>query len=132
MEKICPPQANLVWYNVRVPYTRDESIFDIDLETEMEDDILFLGHRPEVAGRARCPQRAAAKGLGHTQQRIGFRGKAANFPQRRTGYDGASRDTHAACPLSCFSFRFLAAPSTKRDFEGAPLSFLPRRSDSIQ
>ena len=29
--------------------------------------------------------------------------------------------------FSCFSLRFLAAPATRRDFEGAPLSF-PRRS----
>ena len=131
METFCPPQTNLFWYNVRIPCKRDESIFDTDLETGMENENLFPGHRPEVSVGSRVP-RDRVRDNGHTQQRIGFRGEAANFPQRKTGYGGASRGIHAACLLSCFSFRFLAAPTTKWDFEGAPLSFsAPKRRHPV-
>jgi len=112
MERFYPSQANLVWYNVRIPYTRDEPIFDIDLGTGMEDELLFPGHRPEVTGRAvaprppprdgraRSPSAPPTNDLGHTQQRMRFRGEAANFPQRKTKYDGASRgDTRRALYL---------------------------------
>ena len=56
MERFYPSQANLVWYNVRIPYTRDEPIFDIDLGMGMEDELLCPGHRPEVTGRAVAPR----------------------------------------------------------------------------
>ena len=56
MERFYPSQANLVWYNVRIPYTRDEPIFDIDLGAGMENDLPFPGHRPEVTGRAVAPR----------------------------------------------------------------------------
>ena len=64
-------------------------------------------HEEKKGGRPRSrnlPQGTPAI----TQQRIGFRGKAANFPQRKTGYDGASRDIHAACPLFSFFVKVLS------------------------
>ena len=66
-----------------------------------------------------------------TQQRIGFRGKASNFPQRKTGYEGASRDIHAACPLSSFFVKVLRGTYHETGFEGAPLLFLPRQAVTL-
>ena len=56
MERFYPPQTNSVWYNVRIPYTRDELIFDIDRETGTEVVYSFPGHRPEVTGRVVAPR----------------------------------------------------------------------------
>ena len=95
MERFYPSQANLVWYNVRIPYTRDEPIFDTDQETEIEVVYSFPGHRSEGVRSG-----GAGMDFGHTQQRMRFRGEAANFPQRKTKYDGASRgDTRRALYL---------------------------------
>jgi hypothetical protein len=41
MKRFCPSQSNLVWYNVRIPYTRDESIFDIGPATRDERRLEF-------------------------------------------------------------------------------------------
>ena len=55
MEKFYPSQTYPVWYNVRIPYTRDESIFDIGpaARDERRLEISFPGHRPEATGGPR-------------------------------------------------------------------------------
>jgi hypothetical protein len=62
-----------------------------------------------------------------TQQRIGFRGKAANFPKRKTGYGGASRDNHAAYPFFSFFVWVLSGTFHETDLEDAPLFSAPKR-----
>ena len=113
-----------ICYNSSVPQKRGESIFDIGGRQIAP----AVGPKPgsriqrDRIGAA-CPHAAASTAEGHTQQRIGFRGKASNFSERKTEYDGASRGITRRTLFSCFSSRFLEAPATRWDFEGAPLSF---------
>lgn len=55
MKRFCPSQTNLVWYNVRIPYKRDESIFDIGPVTRDERRLEFSlpSYRPEASGGLR-------------------------------------------------------------------------------
>ena len=104
-----------VCYNSLVPQKRGESIFDIG----GRQIVPAVGPKPwscisrDRIGRAVCPHAAASTAEGHTQQRIGFRGKASNFSERKTEYDGASRGITRRTLFSCFSSRFLEAPATR-------------------
>ncbi len=139
-----------ICYNSSVPQKRDESIFDRggrQIAPAVGPKPGSCVPRDRI-GRAACPHAAATaegQNLGrgtrpacppsqgtaethptpavHTQQRIGFRGKASNFSERKTEYDGASRGITRRTLFSCFSSRFLEAPATRWDFEGTPLSF---------
>ena len=72
-------------------------------------------HRVKTRGAAETHPTPAAC----TQhQRIGFRGKAANFTQRKTEYDGASRDIHAARPLFLFFVKVLSGTCHETGFRG--------------
>ena len=124
MQQFCPPQGTKVCYNASVPHQRNRTIFDIGSEARVPVgfEISFLGHRPEVSVGSRVP-RDRACGNGQTQQRIGFVVKPLTFHNERP--DTVVRrvtSTRRALP-SCFSLRFLAAPTTRHDFEGAPLFF---------
>ena len=75
-------------------------------------------------GRARSPS-APFRGAAETHptpaactqhQRIGFRGKAANFTQRKTEYDGASRGNHAAYPPFLFFVEALSGACHETGF----------------
>ena len=41
MQKFCPSQTDMVWYNVRVPHMRDALIFDIGPVTRDERRLEF-------------------------------------------------------------------------------------------
>ena len=108
MKRFCPSQTYLVWYNVRIPYTRDESIFDIGPVTRDERRLEFS--LPSIRNSV----------LGLVAKPLTFPNEKPNTMVRRVSY---TRRTL----FSCFSLRFLEAPATRRNSEGAPLSFLPRQ-----
>ena len=88
-----PPQGVIIWYNVRVPYKRDDMIMRNSVLGFVVKPLTFHNEKPDTMVR-----------------RVTF--------TRRTLFP-------------CFSLRFLAAPTMRRGFEGAPLSF-PCRSGSIR
>ena len=129
MQQFYPPQGTHVCYNASVPHQRDVMIFDIGPETRVPVvlETSFPGPRPEVSVGSRVP-RDRVRGNGQTQQRIGFVVKPLTFHNERPDTVVRRVTSTRRALLSCFSFRFLAAPTTRQDLEGAPLSFLPRRS----
>ena len=104
MERFYPPQTNSVWYNVRIPYTRDESIFDIGPVTRDERRLEFS--LPSIRNSV----------LGFVVKPLTFHNEKPDTMVRRVV-------TMRRALFSRFSLRFLAAPTMRRGFEGAPLSF---------
>ena len=142
METFCPPQTNLFWYNVRIPYTRDESIFDIGPVTRDERRLEFSlpSYRPEASGGLRLwrpigrrdPSPPPPATSGKRNSVLGFVVKPLTFHNEKPDTKLRRVIFMRRALFSRFSLRFLAAPTMRRGFEGAPLSFLPRRSGGTQ
>ena len=150
MDVFSPPHSRNFCYNSTVPHERVTTIFDIggrqiapatglkpmawsrvprDRSCGGRQNLGILGEwafRPfknqsRGAGKARkAPSTLRNSVLGFVVKPLTFHNEKPNTMVRRVVI-------HAACLLPCFSLRFLAAPTTKWDFEGAPLSFRPRQ-----
>ena len=129
MKRFCPSQTNLVWYNVRIPYTRDESIFDIGPVTRDERRLEFSlpSYRPEATGRARSPSAPPPATSGTRNSVLGLVAKPLTFPNEKPNTMVRRVSFTRRTLFSCFSLRFLEAPATRQNSEGAPLSFFPRQ-----
>lgn len=147
MDVFSPPRNRNFCYNSSVPHERGTTIFDIggrqtapapgpkptagsrvprDRACGGGQNLGTLGERVSRlfkiqgrgAGKARkAPSTLRNSVLGSVVKPLTFHNEKPNTMVRRVG------KSHAACPLPCFSLRFLAAPTTKHGFEGAPLSF---------
>ena len=122
-------------YNTPVSLRRD-LLFDIGLQTlHRRSDLCNVWRASGLAhacagqnpGSAVSKKPSQIRGVAETHptpaastqhQRNGFRGKAANFTQRKTEYDGASRGNHAAYPLFLFFVKVLSGTSHETGFRG--------------
>lgn len=143
MENFEPHTEEKFWYNIGVSQERNDLIFDIGPRTEKSHRGIYFSvceaygrmrshirQNPGSAVSSKPPVRGAAEthptpAASTQHQRIGFRGKAANFPQRKTEYDGASRVIRAACPLLLFFVKVLSGTSHETGFRGRA-AFLSR------
>ena len=145
MENFVPHGREIFWYNIGVPQARSDLIFDIGSRILQRRSCKIwrtfgLAHScadqnpgsaastkpPSTVGRSPRDRRSLL-GAAETHptpaaytlhQRIGFRGKAANFTQRKTEYDGASRGNHAAYPLFLFFVKVLSGTCHETGFRG--------------
>ena len=124
-------------YNIHVPLKRDALLFDIGGAAGIMLWIRCLLFRLRSAAKSQG-QNPARKGGGlrrrirrpqHLRNSVlGFVAKPLTCLNEKTGYGDASHVPHAAYPYSRLSFRFLAAPATRRNFKDAPLYFsAPKR-----
>ena len=136
MENFVSHGREIFWYNIGVPQARSNLFFDIGSRIlQRRSDLLCnfsatfglahscAGQNPGGAVSTKPPLRGAAEThptpAAYTlHQRIGFRGKAANFTQRKTEYDGASRGNHAAYPLFLFFVKVLSGTCHETGFRG--------------
>ena len=127
MENFKSHKREIFWYNINVPRQRSSAFFDIGGRHPAP----AIGPKPIwVDGKTpvgRDDPIAPPRGVAETHptpaactqhQRIGFRGKAANFTQRKTEYDGASRGNHAAYPLFLFFVKVLSGTCHETGFRG--------------
>ena len=143
METFCPPQTNLIWYNVRVPHMWDVLIFDIGPVTRDERrlEVSLPSHRPEATGgprlsrpngRAVAPRPPQPKATGKRNSVLGLVAKPLTFPNEKPNTMVRRVSFTRRTLFSCFSLRFLEAPATRRNSEGAPLSFsAPKRQHPV-
>lgn len=156
MDKFEAHKIKFFCYNICVPCERSDLIFVIGSQTLHRPILQCLEslragafvRRPKprqrgfaktaTIGRARSPS-ASSRGAAETHptlaactqhQRIGFRGKAANFTQRKTEYDGASRGNHAAYPLFLFFVKVLSGTCHETGFRGCA-AFLFRAEAAV-
>ena len=137
MENFISHKREIFWYNITVPHERSSTFFDIggrhpapaigpkpvwaDGKTPVGRD-----HRArrsvELRKRIRRSQHVRnISVLGFVAKPLTLHNEKPNTMVRRVAI---TRRTL----FSCFSLRFLAAPATRRDFEGAPLFFsAPKR-----
>ena len=129
MEKTDSAQNAAICYNAHVSRRRD-LLFDIVPNSRIlvRPNFHCLEYRPEVAmmegrtpygelrKRIRRPQQVRNSVLGFVAKPLTLHNEKPNAMVRRVAI---TRRTL----FSCFSLRFLAAPATRRDFEGAPLFF---------
>ena len=137
MENFKSHKREIFWYITHVPRERSGMFFDIGGWHHAP----AIGPKPVWAdGKtpARSPS-ASSRGAAETHptpaactqhQRIGFRGKAANFTQRKTEYDGASRGNHAAYPLFLFFVKVLSGTCHETGFRGCA-AFLFRAKAAV-
>ena len=136
MENIKSHKKEIFWYNMDASHKRSYMFFDIGSQKLQRISGRFcnvwrtFGPEHSLAGQnpgnavSLKPLRVRGVAETHptpatcTQQRIGFRGKAANFTQRKTEYDGASRDIHAARPLFLFFVKVLSGTCHETGFRG--------------
>ena len=152
MENFATHRREIFWYNISVPQGRSDLFFDIGSRIlQRRSDLLcnvletfgrahpcasqnpgiavsikpppmvgrdHRARRPgELRKRIRRPQHMRyISVLGFVAKPLTFRNEKPDTTVRRVSF---TRRTL----FSCFSLRFLEAPATKRDFEGAPLFF---------
>ena len=94
MQKFCPSQTDMIWYNVRVPHMWDALIFDIGPVTRDERrlEVSLPSHRPEATGgprlsrpngRAVAPRPPQPKATGKRNSVLGFVVKPLTFHNER-------------------------------------------------
>ena len=128
-------KSEIICYTMRVLRKRGEPIFDIDpgAREERKSGFSFPGQRPEPT-MARSASAPCGGGQNIRNSVLGFVAKPLTFHNEKPDTVVRRVVSTRRTLFSSFSSRFLAAPATKRDFEGAPLSFSApkRRHSAIQ
>ena len=125
MQKFCPSQTDMVWYNVRVPHMRDALIFDIGPVTRDERRLEFSlpSHRPEATGRARSPSAPHPATSGTRNSVLGLVAKPLTFHNEKPNTMVRRVCNHAACPLFSFFVKVLRGTCHEAEFRGCAAFF---------